>query len=64
MPIEYCLGNVDPDARRRLRSRSDAREATCLDHCGRCHAGPFIVVDDDVVEGPTHEAILHATDRP
>ena len=56
--VEYCLGNVDSDARRRLRTRDDVREASCLEHCGRCHAGSFLVVDGELREGASHEALL------
>ncbi len=63
MSIEFCLGNVDPATRRRLRSRPDAREATCLEHCGRCAAGPFLVVDGTVRAGGSHEAVLDGADE-
>ena len=58
MAIEFCLGNVDPETRRRLRSLPDAREATCLEHCGHCDAGPFLVVDGSVSVGGSHGAVL------
>lgn len=63
--VEYCLGNVDSEARRRLRTRNDTREAFCLEHCGRCHAGPFLVVDGEIRRGASHEALLAEVDgRP
>lgn len=56
--IEYCLSNVDAETRRLLAGTADAREATCLEHCGRCYEGPFLVVDGRVETGPSHEAIV------
>ena len=61
--VEYCLGNVDSEARRRLRARDDTREASCLEHCGRCHAGPFLVVDGGIRRGASHEALLAAIEE-
>lgn len=63
MVVEYCLGNVDPAIRRRLRSRPDAREAACLEHCGRCDAGPFLVVDGTVRTAGNHGTILDGADE-
>lgn len=60
--IEYCLGNVDARTRRQLRGRSDTREASCLEHCDRCHGGPFVVVDGAVHEDTSHEALLEVVD--
>lgn len=68
--VEYCLGNVDSESRRRLRARGDGdvgkvREASCLEHCGNCHAGPFLVVDGEVRRGASHVALLAEIDgRP
>jgi uncharacterized protein YuzB (UPF0349 family) len=56
--IEYCLSNVDEETRRLLADRGETREATCLDHCGRCYRKPFLVIDGAVETGPSHEAIL------
>ncbi|WP_135820451.1 DUF1450 domain-containing protein [Halostella litorea] len=61
--IEYCLTNVDGAARDRLAARDDTREAACLDRCGRCYAGPFLVVDGRVVTGESHAAVLDRVDR-
>ncbi|WP_121821736.1 DUF1450 domain-containing protein [Halostella salina] len=62
--IEYCLRNVDGAARERLRRRDDTRERVCLDRCGRCYAGPFLVVDGRVETAESHRALLDAVDRP
>ncbi|WP_135533868.1 MULTISPECIES: DUF1450 domain-containing protein [Halostella] len=56
--IEYCLNNVDERTRRLLTDRDDTREASCLDHCGRCYRDSFLVVDGTVETGSDHEAIL------
>lgn len=60
--IEYCLANVDAEARPRLRSRSNVREASCLEECGRCRATSFLVVDGRVRTGSDHDAILAGLD--
>ena len=41
----------------------DVREATCLDHCGRCYREAFLVVDGTVRTGPSHAAVLRDLDR-
>ena len=64
MPIEYCLSNVDQPVRTTLRSRPDTREATCLEHCGRCVTTPFLVVDGALRTGPDHDSLLRAVDDP
>ena len=61
--IEYCPSNVDGETRRRVAAREDSREATCLDHCGRCHREAFLVVDGTVRTGSSHAAILDDLDR-
>lgn len=56
---EYCLGNVDSEARRALRESScEVRESFCLDRCGKCYAEPFLVVDGEVVDGASHRDLL------
>ncbi|WP_207589329.1 DUF1450 domain-containing protein [Halomontanus rarus] len=56
--IEYCLSNVDDDARQRLTSVSDATEASCLEHCGICYLEPFLVIDGDFHRVESHEGAL------
>jgi len=61
--IECCLQNADPATRERLR-RID-REAggvrtalsPCLQRCGDCRLGPFLVVDGELGRG-RHGALL------
>ncbi len=62
--INYCLRNVTPEARVRLRQSSHhVIEDFCLQRCGDCEQGPFLVVDGDLVAGCNHLALLHELDR-
>lgn len=54
--VEFCLNNVDSSTRNRLQKR--AHERPCLQRCGLCFEGPFLVIDGIVVEGSEHEAML------
>lgn len=57
--IEYCLHNVDAATRARLRSlecRTVERE--CLQRCGTCWAGPFLVVDGEQHRGDSHADLV------
>lgn len=60
--IEYCLNNVDADARRRLgdRGTDEVVETRCLQRCGDCYRGPFLVVDGELATGDSHAGILSA----
>lgn len=69
--VEYCLGNVDAETRRRLRalgtderhcerSTDDLIEKRCLRRCGDCYREPFLVIDGTPVTGATHADILPA----
>ena len=46
--VEYCVGNVDPDGRKRLRNL-DCRtvEQPCLQRCGSCFTCSLLVVDGE-----------------
>lgn len=56
---ECCVSNVDAEARALLtESDVDAVESYCLDRCGECYEGPFLVVDGTVVRGKSYEAVL------
>lgn len=49
--VEYCLGNVTPAQRARLDDADvRTRGARCLDRCGTCYRGRFLVVDGVVVD--------------
>jgi uncharacterized protein YuzB (UPF0349 family) len=57
--VEYCISNVDAAARAALlRSGLLVEETSCLQRCGQCFAGPFVVVDGDLIDGSSHAAIL------
>jgi len=60
--IEYCLNNVDADARRRLGEceTGDTLETRCLQRCGDCYRSPFLVVDGELATGGSHADILSA----
>lgn len=56
---ECCVSNVDAEARALLaESDVDVAESYCLDRCGQCYEGPFLVVDGTVVQGESYEAVL------
>ncbi len=57
--ISYCLNNVDARTRQALRTCAlSTVEDMCLQRCGECYAGPFLVSDGQSVTGATHAAIL------
>ncbi|RIK34885.1 MAG: hypothetical protein DCC55_32030 [Chloroflexi bacterium] len=57
--INYCLNNVTADVRRQLDALDlTAVEDYCLQRCGDCFAGPFLVVDGRLVTGDSHAQIL------
>lgn len=50
--IQYCISNVDPDRRARLEATDAAVRATsCLQRCGSCYEGAFLVLDGEFVAG-------------
>lgn len=58
-PIEVCLNNVDAVTRQRLLASGLALiESSCLQRCGHCYAGPFLVIDGRLVAGPSHQQII------
>jgi len=57
--INYCLSNVDMVTRHVLQqSGFDVIEDLCLQRCGQCQEGPYLVVDGEVVTGTSHGEIL------
>lgn len=57
--VEYCLNNVDARARAWLLARGlRLGESSCLQRCGQCYSGPFLVIDGELVAGATHDALL------
>ena len=62
--VEYCLSNVPTPARAMLQACGlPVREDSCLQRCGCCYDGPFLVVDGEVVEGASHREILERIGR-
>lgn len=59
MVVETCLSNVDAEERARLAADSvDLTVHPCLEQCGICYTGTFLVVDGELEIGPDHETIL------
>jgi uncharacterized protein YuzB (UPF0349 family) len=60
--VEYCLDNVDSATRRRLGGLDEVpvTEQRCLQRCGDCYSGPFLVVDGELRTAETHGALLNA----
>ncbi len=57
--ISYCLSNVDGKMRKKLRhSNYSVIEDVCLQRCGHCYDGPFLVVGERLITGASHEEIL------
>lgn len=62
--VEYCLSNVPAPARALLQACGlPVREDSCLQRCGCCYDGPFLVVDGEIVEGASHREILEQIGR-
>ncbi|MFB6129802.1 MAG: DUF1450 domain-containing protein [Salinigranum sp.] len=60
--IECCLGNVDAPVRTRLaESDHPVRAKPCLQRCGDCYRGSFLVIDGEMVRGD-HRATLDRLD--
>lgn len=58
--ISYCLNNVDAETRDKLlHCDLIVVEDFCLQRCGRCFDGPFLLVDDTMVIGASHSTILN-----
>ena len=59
--INYCLKNIaSPQVRAMLRSSGFCVvEDFCLQRCGQCYAGPFLVADGQEVTGESHQAIIN-----
>jgi uncharacterized protein YuzB (UPF0349 family) len=57
--VNYCLNNVTAEVRRQLPALDlVAVEDYCLQRCGDCFAGPFLVVDGKLITGASHAQIL------
>ncbi|MFB6218827.1 MAG: DUF1450 domain-containing protein [Halobacteriaceae archaeon] len=62
--VEYCLRNVDAETRRRLEeSDCETVGKRCLQRCGDCYRGEFLVVDGAPEFGDDHADVLPAVLR-
>lgn len=62
--ISYCLSNVSQETRRRLKcSGRVVIEDVCLQRCGHCFGGPFLLVGERLVSGASHEEMLQSIDE-
>jgi uncharacterized protein YuzB (UPF0349 family) len=53
--VEYCVANVDPQARERVENLdAETRALPCLERCGTCRETAFLVADGAVETGPSH----------
>ena len=63
--LNYCRRNVDARTRSRLRTGEfDAMEDVCLQRCGDCYAGPFLIADGALLSGGSHEELLRRLSQP
>jgi len=59
--VEYCVNNVDTEARSRLiEADITIHQQHCLRHCGLCHDRPFVVRDGDVVRLESHRTLIES----
>ena len=57
--VEYCLNNVDDETRAALlRAGPSVVESSCLQRCGLCYAGPFLLADGEEINGASHPELL------
>lgn len=57
--ISYCISNVDLETRAMLkRCAAEVVEDMCLQRCGVCFERPFLIADDEVVIGNSHDEIV------
>lgn len=59
--IEYCLNNVSAATRNRLTELNCTVERRCLQRCGTCYDGDFLVVDGACKAGKPHADLLVET---
>lgn len=63
LTAECCVNNVDVSTLDRLGDADvEVTRQHCLQRCGVCREGPFLVVDGAPTRGDSHEAILTALD--
>ena len=57
--VEYCLNNVDDETRAALlRAGPWVVESSCLQRCGLCYDGPFLLADGEEFDGMSHAELL------
>ncbi len=57
--ISYCISNVDGETRAMLnRCDIEVVEDMCLQRCGVCFDRPFLIADDEMVTGNSHNEIV------
>lgn len=57
--VEYCLNNLDADIRNALESSpARTRQLCCMDRCGTCYHGPFLVIDGELDQFDSQAAAL------
>jgi uncharacterized protein YuzB (UPF0349 family) len=61
--IQCCLDNVDATTRSRVQAGGTTVDATvqfrpCLQRCGTCYEGSFLIIDGDLRRGESHEGLL------
>ena len=63
--INYCLKNLATPQTRTLYRNSGfcVVEDFCLQRCGQCYAGPFLVIDGKEVTGESHQVLIEQLQR-
>lgn len=61
--LECCLSNVSSETRVALdESPYRVRESICLDRCGTCYDGAFLLVDGALEVGESHRSLLESVE--
>lgn len=58
--VEYCISNASPEDRQSLPESAEARP--CMQECGRCHEGPFLAIEGELVTGDGYMELLAAAE--
>lgn len=58
------MGNVTSESINRLQQADcTTRPTICLDRCGKCCSIPFLVINGELQEGKSHQAILEDNEQ-
>ena len=58
--VECCVHNLTGDSREPVdRIDDEVRMSFCLDRCGTCYEGPFLVIDGKLQAGGSYKEILN-----